>query len=190
MSKEFNVSASTPRQRGRLRDWQRATRAHECVKIEVPDHKLDLGIAVPWIQFRGPSLNVDHRVWPTRRRVDGCGAAQITFGVPGMTLTCHLYRISVGPSRHGAWSPTTCDHTALRSGIWESNAGTSAGDGRTIELRIRTSRRGGGSARCSGSRARVQPRNFFPHTPSSTTHSTSKAISPQPKPTACFALRR
>jgi hypothetical protein len=29
----------------------------------------------------------------------------------------------------------------------------SAGDGGTIELRIRISRRGGGSARCSGSRA-------------------------------------
>ena len=28
------------------------------------------------------------------------------------------------------WSPTTCDHTALRSGILESNAGTSAGNGR------------------------------------------------------------
>ena len=69
-------------------------------------------------------------------------------------------------------------------------SGTSAGDGRTIELRIRTSRRGGGSARCSGSRARVQPRNFFPHTPPSTIPSTSNAISPQPKRTACFALRR
>jgi hypothetical protein len=40
------------------------------------------------------------------------------------------------------------------------------GDGRTTELRIRISRPGGGSARCSGSRARVQPRNFFPLTPS------------------------
>ncbi len=45
--------------------------------------------------------------------------------------------------------------TGPRSGILGSNAGTSAGDGRTIELRIRISRRGGGSARCSGSRARV-----------------------------------
>ena len=66
----------------------------------------------------------------------------------------------------------------------------SAGDGRTTELRIRISRRGGGSARCSGSRARVQPRNFFPHTPPSTIPSTSNAISLQPKRTACFALRR
>src|SRR5271166_2704450 len=61
------------------------------------------------------------------------------------------------------WSPTTCDHTAPRSRSLGSNATMSAGDGRTIELRIRISRRGGGSARCSGSRARVQPRNFFPH---------------------------
>jgi N-terminal half of MaoC dehydratase len=80
--------------------------------------------------------------------------------------------------------------TAPRSGNLGSNAGTSAGDERTIELRIRISRRGSGSARCSGSRARVQPRNFFPHTPPSTIPSTSNAISPQPKRTACFALRR
>src|SRR5208282_2363712 len=77
------------------------------------------------------------------------------------------------PSFLSGWSPTTCDHTAPRSGILGSNAGTSAGDGRTIELRIRTSRRGGGSARCSGSRARVQPRNFFQPTPPSTTPSTA-----------------
>ena len=42
----------------------------------------------------------------------------------------------------------------------------------------------------SGSRARVQPRNFFPHTPPSTIPSTSNAISSQPKRTARFALRR
>ena len=88
------------------------------------------------------------------------------------------------------WSPTTCDHTAPRSGSLSSNAAMSAGDGRTPELRIRISRRGGGSARCSGSRARVQPRNFFPHTPPSTIPSTSSAISSQPKRTAHFALRR
>ena len=69
-------------------DWQRATGAHECVKIEVAAYKLDLGIVVPSIHVRGPSLNVDHGVWTTRRRVDGCGAAQTTFGVPDMTLTC------------------------------------------------------------------------------------------------------
>jgi hypothetical protein len=69
-------------------DWQRATGAHECVKIEVAAYKLDLGNVVPSIHVRGPSLNVDHGVWPTRRRVDGCGAAQTTFGVPDITLTC------------------------------------------------------------------------------------------------------
>ena len=74
--------------------------------------------------------------------------------------------------------------------ILGSNAGTSAGDGRTIELRIRISRRGGGSARCSGSRARVQPRNFFQPTPPSTAPSTSNAISSPPKRTARFAVSR
>jgi hypothetical protein len=66
----------------------------------------------------------------------------------------------------------------------------SAGDGRTIEPRIRISRRDGGSARCSGSRVRVQPRSVFPHTPPSTTPLTSNAISRQPKRTACCAPRR
>ena len=70
-----------------------------------------------------------------------------------------------------------------------SNAGMSAGDGRTIERRIRISQPGGGSARCSGSRVRVQPRSFFPHTPPSTTPLTSNAISRQLKRTACFAPR-
>ena len=40
------------------------------------------------------------------------------------------------PSLLSGWSPTTCDHTAPRSGSLGSNAGTSAGDGRTIELTI------------------------------------------------------
>ena len=62
--------------------------------------------------------------------------------------------------------------------------------GRWKKLRIRISRRGGGSARCSGSRARVQLRNFFPHTPPSSTPSTSNAISSQPKRTARFAPLR
>ena len=43
-------------------------------------------------------------------------------------------------------------------------------------------------ARCSGSRARVQPRNFFQPTPQSTTPSTSNAISSPPKRTARFAV--
>ena len=71
-----------------------------------------------------------------------------------------------------------------------SNAGMSAGDGRTIERRIRISQPGGGSARCSGSRARVQPRNSCHRLPPSTTSSTSNVISPQPKRTASFALWR
>jgi hypothetical protein len=42
------------------------------------------------------------------------------------------------------WSPTICDHMAQRSETLGSSAGISAGDGRTTELRIRISRRGGG----------------------------------------------
>src|SRR4029077_15300899 len=64
----------------------------------------------------------------------------------------------------------------------------SAGDGRTIERRIRISQRGGGSARCSGSRARVQPRNSCHRMQPSTTFSTSNVISHPPKRTASFAL--
>ena len=41
------------------------------------------------------------------------------------------------------------------------SAGMSAGDGRTIGLRIRIGRHGGGSARCSGSRARFSPEISF-----------------------------
>ena len=58
----------------------------------------------------------------------------------------------------GDWSPTISDHTAPPSMFLGSNAGMNAGDGRTIERGIRINRRGGGSARCSGSRARVQPK--------------------------------
>jgi transposase-like protein len=65
---------------------------------------------------------------------------------------------------------------SARCGSLGSNAGMSAGDGRTIELRIRISRRGGASARCSDSRAQGRPRNFFPHTPPSTTPLMFKAI--------------
>jgi len=64
------------------------------------------------------------------------------------------------------------------------------GDGRTTELRIRISRRGGGSARCSGSRAPARRRNSCQHMLPSTTRSMSNAISRQPKRTARVALRR
>ena len=113
-------------------------------------------------------------------------SSTVTRGFVSITLS---YR-DVEDLFLSGWSPTTCDHTAPRSGSLGSNATMSAGDGRTTELRIRISRRGGGSARCSGSRARVQPRNFFPHTPPSTIPSTSNAISSPPKRTARFALRR
>ena len=51
-------------------------------------------------------------------------------------------------------------------------------------------RPGGGSARCSASRAPAPRRSFFQPTPPFTTPSTSNAISSQPKPTVRFALRR
>jgi putative transposase len=57
------------------------------------------------------------------------------------------------------------------------------------EPRIRISRRGGGSARCSGSRASAQRRNSCQRMRRSTTSSTSNAISPQPKRITCCALR-
>ena len=94
------------------------------------------------------------------------------------------------PSSPSDWSQTICDHTAPRSETLGSNAGMNAGDGRTIERRIRINRRGGGSARCSGSRARVQPRNSCQRMPPSTTSPTSNVISLQPERTARFALWR
>ena len=98
-----------------------------------------------------------------------------------------LKRYAFAPS---GWSSMICHHTAPRLETFRSNRGMSAGDGRTIALRIRISRRGGGSARCSGSRAPVQPSDFFPPTPPSTTPSTSSVISSQPGPTARFAPSR
>src|SRR5208337_185171 len=94
------------------------------------------------------------------------------------------------PSPPNDWSRTTCDHTALRRASSDLNAGATAGDGKTIERRIHTSRPGGGSARCSASRAPAPRRSFFQPTPPSTTPSTYNAISSQPKPTVRFALRR
>jgi hypothetical protein len=88
------------------------------------------------------------------------------------------------------WSPTTCDRTPPRLASLGSNGGMSVGDGRTTELRIRISRRGGGSARCSGSRAPAPRRDSSRAMLPSTTRSTSNVISLQPKRTARSALRR
>jgi hypothetical protein len=86
--------------------------------------------------------------------------------------------------------PTTCGHTAPQSGSLGSNATMNAGDGRTTEQRIRISRRGGGSARCNGSRALAPRRNSCQRTRPSTISSTSNVISHRPKRTARFALWR
>jgi putative transposase len=48
------------------------------------------------------------------------------------------------PSFQSDWSQTTCDRTAPRSESLGSNAGMSADDGKTTELRIRISRHDGG----------------------------------------------
>ena len=69
------------------------------------------------------------------------------------------------------------DHTAPPSMFLGSNAGMNAGDGKTIERRIRINQRGGGSARCSGSRARVRPRNSCQRMPPSTTSNVQRPTS-------------
>ena len=55
---------------------------------------------------------------------------------------------------------------------------------------IRINQRGGGSARCSGSRARIQPGNSCQRMPPSTTSSTPNVISLQLRRTARFGLWR
>ena len=77
-----------------------------------------------------------------------------------------------------------------RPGTWGSKVGTNGGDGRTTEPRIRISRRGGGNARCSGSRPPAPRRNSSRAMLPSTTPSTSNAISRQPQRTARSAPRR
>jgi hypothetical protein len=92
------------------------------------------------------------------------------------------------PSFPSGWSPTTCDHTAPRSETLGSSAGMSAGNGRTIERRIRI------DAAAGAQDAAVQEsgfgaENFSPRTPRSTTPLTSNVISPRPKRVAA-QLRR
>ena len=66
----------------------------------------------------------------------------------------------------------------------------SAVGGRTTASRIRTSRPGGGSARCSASRARAQRKDFSPLTLPSSTPSTSNATSLPLQRIALCAPRR
>jgi hypothetical protein len=61
---------------------------------------------------------------------------------------------------------------------------------RTIDLRIRISRRGGGNARCSDSRARIQRKDFSALTLPSSTPSTSSATSLPLQRIALCAPRR
>jgi putative transposase len=64
------------------------------------------------------------------------------------------------------------------------------GDGETIGRRTRINRRGGGSARCSASRALAQRRNSCRAMQPSSTPSTSNAISPRLRHTGRYAPRR
>ena len=66
----------------------------------------------------------------------------------------------------------------------------SAGGGRTTAPRIRISRPGAGSARCSASRARAQRKDFSPLTLPSSTPSTSNATSLPLQRIALSAPRR
>ena len=82
VSKEFDISNFDFCGNGAAFGTVSTRPAHTSTsKSRSPAHKLDLGNVVPSIHVRGPSLHVDHGVWPTRRRVDGCGAAQMTFEV-------------------------------------------------------------------------------------------------------------
>jgi len=80
------------------------------------------------------------------------------------------------PSSPRDWSPTICDHTAPPSVFLGSNAGMSAGDGRTSERRIRISQRGGGSADATAQEPRlraeilVHPRGCLQHQRPTSSH--------------------
>ena len=71
-----------------------------------------------------------------------------------------------------------------------SQNATSAVNGATTEPRIRINRPADENARCKGSRARVQPKDFSQPTQPPTTLSTSSAISPQQEPTEPSGPRR
>jgi hypothetical protein len=63
-----------------------ATGEHECVKIAQITSAIE-EMRSPRFTFDIP-LGVDHADWPNRRGVDGWEAAQVTVGVPDVTLTC------------------------------------------------------------------------------------------------------
>ena len=132
-------------------------------------------------------LKIDGRMVYLWRAVDAEGEVLdvlVHVGAKGhaaLKLMRKLLRKS--PLFRTDWSPTICDPIAPRAGDLGIEAAMTAVDGATIGRRIRISRRGGGRARCRGSRARVQPRNFFPHTPPFRISSTSNAISRQRKRT-------
>src|SRR5271166_2855625 len=74
-------------------------------------------------------------------------------------------------------SRTSCAPTARQRPKSDYPLATSRACARTIGLRIRTSRHGGASARCSASNRPDQPNASCPFTPPSTTPSTSSVIS-------------
>src|SRR5271157_4102309 len=93
-----------------------------------------------------------------------------------------------------ALSPTNSsrmisDLMGLQPVIWGSRSATSEVDGATTEPRIRINRPADESARCKGSRAQAQPRDFSQPTQPHTIPSTSNAISFQPEHTEPFVRR-
>jgi hypothetical protein len=81
------------------------------------------------------------------------------------------------------------DLMGLQPVIWGSRSATSEVDGATTEPRIRINRPADESARCKGSRAQAQPRDFSQPTQPHTIPSTSNAISFQPEHTEPFVRR-
>src|ERR1700737_379091 len=81
------------------------------------------------------------------------------------------------------------DLRGLQPVIWGSRSAPSEVDGATTEPRIRINRPADENARCKGSRARAQPRDFSQPTQPPTIPSTSNAISFQPENPEPFVRR-
>src|ERR1700730_3539257 len=81
------------------------------------------------------------------------------------------------------------DRMGLPPVISGSRSATSEVDGATTEPRIRINRPADENARCKGSRARAQPRDFSQPTQPPTIPSTSNAIPFQPEHTEPFVRR-
>src|SRR5271154_3679304 len=88
------------------------------------------------------------------------------------------------------WPRTICDLATPPRVILGSSIGIVPADGGTTARRIRINRRDDESARCRGSRALGQPKDFSLSTPRYTTHSTFNAMSFQQERTEPSGPRR